>query len=76
MQRFTEGLTMKTGRGWWALAGSGVLMLLGLYVRAYFAMVRPIVLEFPVGVLRDSKYTRVVLQEYRWITPDLGKRIC
>jgi hypothetical protein len=32
---------MKTGRGWWALAGFGVLTLLGLYVGAYFALVTP-----------------------------------
>jgi hypothetical protein len=30
---------MKTGRGWWALAGLGVLTLLGLYVGAYYANV-------------------------------------
>ena len=34
---------MKTGRGWWALAGIGVpTLLLALYVGAYYALVRPI----------------------------------
>ena len=32
---------MKTGRGWWALAGFGALTAMGLYVSAYYATVLP-----------------------------------
>ena len=32
----------KRARGWWALLGFGVLTLLGLYVGAYYATVRPV----------------------------------
>jgi hypothetical protein len=34
---------MKTGRGWWALAGIGVpTLLLAMYVGAYFALVKAV----------------------------------
>ena len=66
---------MKTGRGWWALAGliaGSVLLLLTGYVVAYYATVDPWISESPPGSL---EHIRFVVEEYRWIEANRAGRI-
>ena len=56
----------KRGRGWWALAGIGLLtLLLALYVGAYYASVDQIVTEYR-GIASASEFYVVTIGG-KWI---------
>jgi len=76
---------MKTGRGWWALAGVVVVslaLLLGGYVGAYYAMVRPFMSPWGSSVeaiyvvplrLREGTWLffRPIHNVDRWLRPSV-----
>jgi hypothetical protein len=76
---------MKTGRGWWALAGvvAGSVLLLGGYIGAYYWLVCPLpgkTGETPTFYLVDMEWWDVTDAFFgpinridRWLRPDVWK---
>lgn len=65
---------MKTGRGWWALAGIVVpTLLLGLYVGAYFAMVRNVKwapqYPRPIHAIAEPVFRPIHEIDRKWLRP-------
>jgi hypothetical protein len=62
---------MKTGRGWWALAGMGtgsVLLLLVGYVGAYVALVEPVVMpSFGTSLMRSPPFPPIPTYPSAWM---------